>query len=539
MEGSVEQYTSVMTVKSSITGIGWKPQYISILKKLVHDVHVIVTHTYSFTRYIFIQELNLNLEEYAVQGFYKEVFLSLLDNYRAKDSSFTSIKLPSAQQIASYEATKIQTACTNAITKDFGNKLRMVVNKLIGLKQQETKAKIKSNILEPATQLKLAISSRDINRIPKEFQDQKAIINCIKDILSAYTETYKFKKDSIYYDAVANPGKHLLAYFKLAGICEANKFKLFQCFPVRKTFIPSYMTIDNTIILNNRILKNSQRSKLDKEYIWGKVLNLFSKPFKDQGLDSSMKFRGTIMTDSIGISVIKQNFDMSKGGTSNPKASLVEDEELKYIEQIPNEELRSTDGKCVFIDPGRRDLIFCMHEDSTVNNKKNYRKKFGKDCILILGNWSASRTRFHEPIKGNGLRNSLRKEGFKVYLLDEFKTSSICPSCENKLATFKECINPRPYRRSTNPKVTCHGLLRCLNQNCLEKQALTEKDQENIKYRLWNRDLAAVLNFRKIVISLRTTSQKPAIFLRSQKDSIKRKNYDPIKLGEKKPRLQQ
>ncbi|KAI9362610.1 hypothetical protein BD770DRAFT_359362 [Pilaira anomala] len=506
----------------------------------------------------------------------------MINKYKAsycRDSSFTPIKLPSAQQITSYEATKIQTACINAITKDFGNKLRMVVNKLIGLKQrisqltsdlkkqgyskEETKAKIKSNILEPATQLKLAIPSRDISRIPKEFQDQKAIINCIKDILSAYP---------------------------------------------------------------------------------GKVLNLSSKPFKDQGLNSSMKFRGTIMTDGIGISVIKQNFGTSKGGTSNPKASLVEDEELKYIEQIPNEELRSTDGKCVFIDPGRRDLIYCMHEDSTVNNKKiyrytrnqkaketkstkfkklwqqlkpkdiqdcedklskcspltvkmgafveylkiraevtskmqeyysnedvekdkrkkdfipfrkmklsahinkiqstkrlskNIRKKLGKDCILILGNWSASRTRFHEPIKGNGLRNSLRKEGFKVYLLDEFKTSSICPSCENKLSTFKECINPRPYRRSANPKVTSHRLLRCINQNCLEKQALTEKDQENVKYRLWNRDLAAVLNFRKIVISLRTTSQKPAIFLRSQKDSIKRKNYDPIKLGEKKTRLQQ
>ncbi|KAI9335797.1 hypothetical protein BD770DRAFT_401968 [Pilaira anomala] len=86
---------------------------------------------------------------------------------------------------------------------------------------------------------------------------------------------------------------------------------------------------------------------------------------------------------------------------------------------------------------------------STKRLSKNIRKKFGKDCILILGNWSASRTRFHEPIKGNGLRNSLRKKGL-----------NICPSCENKLATFKECINPRPYRRSSNPKVTCHGLLR-------------------------------------------------------------------------------
>ncbi|GAA5804357.1 hypothetical protein HPULCUR_009845 [Helicostylum pulchrum] len=67
-----------MAVKFSIIGIGWKPQYLSNLKKLIHDVQVIVTHTYSFIRYIFIQEPNLNLEEYAVQSFYK-VFLSLLD----------------------------------------------------------------------------------------------------------------------------------------------------------------------------------------------------------------------------------------------------------------------------------------------------------------------------------------------------------------------------------------------------------------------------------------------------------------------------
>ncbi|KAI9258702.1 hypothetical protein EDC94DRAFT_501174, partial [Helicostylum pulchrum] len=56
------------------------------------------------------------------------------------------------------------------------------------------------------------------------------------------------KKNSIYYDAVVNPVKHLAAYFKLAEICESNEFKSFQCFPLRKTFIPSYMTIDTMIL---------------------------------------------------------------------------------------------------------------------------------------------------------------------------------------------------------------------------------------------------------------------------------------------------
>ncbi|KAI8083441.1 hypothetical protein BDF21DRAFT_487002, partial [Thamnidium elegans] len=58
------------------------------------------------------------------------------------------------------------------------------------------------------------------------------------------------------------------------------------------------------------------------------------------------------------------------------------------------------------------------------------------------------------------MRKMLRKEGFQVYLLDEYKISSICSYCKHQLETFKECISPKPYRRSNNPTVKCHGLLR-------------------------------------------------------------------------------
>lgn len=40
---------TVVTVKSSIIGIWWEPQYLPILKKLFYNFYVIVTHTYSFT----------------------------------------------------------------------------------------------------------------------------------------------------------------------------------------------------------------------------------------------------------------------------------------------------------------------------------------------------------------------------------------------------------------------------------------------------------------------------------------------------------
>ncbi|GAA5803639.1 hypothetical protein HPULCUR_009122 [Helicostylum pulchrum] len=260
-----------------------------------------------------------------------------------------SSKLTNTTNQTAYEATKIQTAYINSLSLQFGNKLRMVINKVVKFKERvahltnelkkkscadkEIKLSVKSDIIDPITQLKLAISLKDINQIPKDFLDEKAIKH-IGNFLSSYSKSYKFQKNSIYYDAVANPGKHLKAYFKLAEIY-------------------------------------SKRSKFDKSLVWGKVVDLSSEAIKDQGPEKSIKFRGTIMTDGIGISIVKQNFGATKG-QSSPKIKVVE-EDFEYTENIPNEELITTEGKVVLVDPGRRDLLYCMHEDSTAKEKKVYR----------------------------------------------------------------------------------------------------------------------------------------------------------------------
>ncbi|KAI7905688.1 uncharacterized protein BX663DRAFT_429779 [Cokeromyces recurvatus] len=77
---------------------------------------------------------------------------------------------------------------------------------------------------------------------------------------------------------------------------------------------------------------------------------------------------------------------------------------------------------------------------------KTLKQKFGEDCVLVLGNWSASNTKYHEPIRGVGIRRMLKKEGLQVYLLDEYKTSSFCPKCKNrKLKKLPYIKNPRPH----------------------------------------------------------------------------------------------
>ncbi|RCH84335.1 hypothetical protein CU098_013730, partial [Rhizopus stolonifer] len=110
------------------------------------------------------------------------------------------------------------------------------------------------------------------------------------------------------------------------------------------------------------------------------------------------------------------------------------------------------------------------------------------------------------PTRSAGLINMFKKRGLTLYLIDEYKTSSTCPTCEDDIEQkFKTIKNPRPHKRAKNPTVKCHGLTRCGNVKCSKNE-----------YKLWNRDLAAVLNFRKILMSLRETGKRPVPLLETK-----------------------
>jgi hypothetical protein len=92
---------------------------------------------------------------------------------------------------------------------------------------------------------------------------------------------------------------------------------------------------------------------------------------------------------------------------------------------------------------------------------KKLREKFGNHAVLIVGNWSTGNVKYHGPIRGVGMRRTLAKEGFQVYLLDEFLSSGLYSSCQNdELETFKKVQNPRPYQREKYLIVYRHGHLK-------------------------------------------------------------------------------
>ncbi|KAI9270016.1 hypothetical protein EDC94DRAFT_334909 [Helicostylum pulchrum] len=493
--------------------------------------------------------------------------------------------------------------------------LNFIMKKKDRLQEAGKSKEDRRNVYSQMNKVKLAVSSKKLEDATSEFLGQDGM-NTIRSFIGCYSEDYKFEKGSIFYDCKANPVKHLRAYYQIAKTCEALQGgKSINCFPIRTTFIPCYMTID-ALILNTQIFKNMVLTHLEKQVVWGGAINLNSKGMEPQGPDKQMTFRGMIYTDGVGVSILKQNYDPRKRGGKKSKKQLEDKDSFKYIEDLKKEDLLADVGKCVLVDPGRRDLLYCMHENSTSQTKmvyrytsnqkgvetksrkfrklrnhfkpdeviaaelslsyhhatsvnkedfvkyleartnvfeglnnyygnedippgvrdadrlpfrkmklssfinmkqseqrlaKKLRQKFGQDSVIIIGNWTAANMKYHEPTKGVGIRNMLRKEGFKVYLLDEFKTSSLCPSCKDgtTLEKFKEVKNPKPFRRTRNPTVTCHGLLRCTNENCLQ-----DNKESLVRRRFYDRDMAATLNFRHILFSLRENGIRPESFVR-------------------------
>ncbi|KAJ1922783.1 hypothetical protein LPJ71_001077 [Coemansia sp. S17] len=178
------------------------------------------------------------------------------------------------------------------------------------------------------------------------------------------------------------------------------------------------------------------------------------------------------------------------------------------------------------------------------------------DPVINVGNWSASMVNYQEPIRGKSWRSMLKRCGLPVFLVNEFRTSCICPKCNSLLEKFLDVDNPRPQQRKKRSRVLCHGLLRCTNQNCLKtvavntdmdvdgaggnevaeakKAAVVAKNADAAKKaakgaddktsRNFNRNMAAVLNFRRILVSLRETGDIPENFKRGTPKDIAVKN---------------
>lgn len=110
------------------------------------------------------------------------------------------------------------------------------------------------------------------------------------------------------------------------------------------------------------------------------------------------------------------------------------------------------------------------------------------------------------------MRKLFRQNRYKVFLVDEHKTSCMCSNCKDDKArceTFTTKKNPKPYKEGNIP---VHGLLKC-----------------KICSKLWNRDVNSATNIYRIAKNAITKEERPKYLCREKKEETNKEKQKPKK----------
>jgi hypothetical protein len=200
-----------------------------------------------------------------------------------------------------------------------------------------------------------------------------------------------------------------------------------------------------------------------------------------------------------GKSVIEYETELSKYN----RKTLQIDKFKTYINEknIINNMLFGFYAKHLF-----RKLKFGKHINIKRNEQQmisNFRKIYGNpdEVVICIGDWEQRKQmKYKEPTLGIGMRSLLRKNKYKVYLVDEFRTSCKCSNCDGGVCEkYMVRKNPRPNKDEMR---LVHGLLRC-KSGCGE----------------WNRDRNGSSNIYRIAYQAIHNLERPNYLCREIKSN--------------------
>jgi hypothetical protein len=178
-----------------------------------------------------------------------------------------------------------------------------------------------------------------------------------------------------------------------------------------------------------------------------------------------LQFRGTIQTDGVGDTVLKKRQDRKHRYIGLQNTFI---EPTPYITTLNAQQHGEIAGRCVTIDPGRQDLLYCVYENSTADAPRTYRyTKFSQDKMEKTKKYR----RVCEAIKPQEVQNaedalvnpqSLNLQNFEEYLRNR--------------ALVTELLH-RHYTETTTNHLTTHPLHRKLK---LSKYIRRQKANEDI-----------------------------------------------------------
>ncbi|ORE09665.1 hypothetical protein BCV72DRAFT_318889 [Rhizopus microsporus var. microsporus] len=76
-------------------------------------------------------------------------------------------------------------------------------------------------------------------------------LSTLQLVFDAYDESYNFDERRLYYDAKRSPVNHFKAIYQFSRLFEHLGLPVFNCFPLRLSWSPCYVTIDSKILYQN------------------------------------------------------------------------------------------------------------------------------------------------------------------------------------------------------------------------------------------------------------------------------------------------
>ncbi|KAI7866679.1 uncharacterized protein EV154DRAFT_583529 [Mucor mucedo] len=178
------------------------------------------------------------------------------------------------QQAYLIEGAKIFISYSNNFQMRLGSHLGQAVNHLLRIRQRKAeliayrrpkrlidaliKSEVYREITEPATRFKELIA----RRLPQNFvldgepfgdPIYNNALEILRPVLTSYPVDYRFRGNSICYDSKAGPVEHMRTFYELALSFIDIELPVLNCFPLRRSWIPCYTTIDSKKICQNNL----------------------------------------------------------------------------------------------------------------------------------------------------------------------------------------------------------------------------------------------------------------------------------------------
>ncbi len=353
------------------------------------------------------------------------------DNHFKKLITDHNLTYTNLNTVLDYETISILTMYNNHIINNFYAFINRYINCMLNKKTFETTIKDHSRSNNETREL--ITSYRKILRkfkmdIFKQTNKYK-IFEKLKKEIRKLLPKIPSDKPLMYYVKM-EPFMFLPMLVKMSIQLENNGYKPINCFPLRKSLIPSYIKLDTTTIihllftkkikrLNNKYkyLRNRNTIKY-RDKIWKFLFKTEKKIFNKKGY----KFNHMITTDGIGCSVLlirKDIYKPSKRNKIRPMKVPNNYKETKYIQEENKNILKKLRKyNVVGIDPGKEDLLYCT--DGRTNKKGKYNTfRYSKNQYKKETN-----TRIFKKLQEKEL--SKKNNGLSIYDMEEplIKTSS-------------------------------------------------------------------------------------------------------------------